>query len=130
VGVTVGLIAVYFGLRAFFNFWMLKNVVPIADFFMDDPVISASQFATNARFSIALFSALGVAALICVTGILARWRWVRWIWLVACTVASFSCAFDLLMHPTASFNQFGFLAICVLAWYLLRGNGLSRSIAP
>jgi len=130
VATTLGFIAVYFGYRALFNLWMLTNIVPIADLFMDDPIASASQFAKNVRFSVALFSLLAVASLVCATGVLVRWRWIRWIWLVVCTVASFSCAYDLLTQPRFSASQLGFLAVCILAWSLLRGDGLSRSSAP
>ena len=126
VAATLAVIAIYFGYRAVFNFWMLKTLVPFADLFMVDPVNSAAQLTTNVRFSVTLFSALAAASFVCATGILLRWRWVRWIWLVVCTVASFSCAYDLLTRPTISSSQLGFLATCGLAWYLLRGSGLSR----
>ena len=131
VALSLAFVAAFFFFRAGFAYWMLGQIVPIAEMLRlvdDNP--SVERFPENVRFSIVLFGILGLAALASGLGVLFRQRWARLVWLVTCTVLSFSYLYSLLVNPDVALKQFDLIFVCVISWILLRGNGLSRSSAP
>ena len=131
VALSLAAIATYFFFRAGFAYWMLGHIVPIAEMMRladDDP--SLEYFPKNVRFTIVLFGILGLAAASACVGVFMRQRWPRWVWLVTCTVVSFSYLYHLLVNPAVAMRQYDLIFVCVISWVLLRGNGLSRSYAP
>jgi|RhiMetdeSRZDD1v2_1073273.scaffolds.fasta_scaffold3228516_1 hypothetical protein len=132
VPVTLAIIALIFFVRAGYAYWALDKIVPIAAMMQlpyDDPM-SAERFAKDLRFSVVVFGAFGLAAVASGVGAVLQRRWARWIWLVTCTVMSFSLLVNFLFRPSIAVRQFDLVALCIVSWWLLRGHGLSRASAP
>ena len=132
VPVTLGVIAVIFFVRAGYAYWGLEHILPFAEDMhlpYSDPM-SAERLGKDLRFSVASFGALGLAAVITAVGAVLRKRWARWLWLVACTVMTFSVVVNFLFRPSIAVRQFDLIAICIISWWVLRGHGLSRTSAP
>ena len=131
VALSSALIATFLLCRAGFAYWMLGHIVPLAEIMRladDDP--STEGFPESVRFSIGLFGILGLAALASSIGVLIRQSWARWVWLVTCTVLTFSYLYTLLLRPDVAVKQYDLILVCIVSWILLRGNGLSRGSAP
>jgi hypothetical protein len=132
VALTLAFIAVFFFFRAGFAYWVLGHIIPIAELMQlpyEDPG-NAERFAQNLRFSITLFGILGLVAAITCGAVILRQRWARWVWLVTCTVMSFSYLYTLLVSPELGIKQYDIILVCGISWFLLRGGGLSRTHAP
>jgi len=132
VAIMLAVLAIFLFYRAWFAYWVLNNIAPI---FKDLPTPDNDPewfilSIKNLHFSIALFSVLGLTALASAAGVFLQQRWARWVWLVSCTVMSFSYLFNLLIVPGIAIKQLDFLGLCIISWVLLRGNGLARASAP
>ena len=132
VALSLVFIAVFFLARSGYAIWSIHNVLPIAEFFnlpYEDP-LNAERFGRNLRFSVVLFGLLALVTAVSSWAIFSYKQWARWLWLVACTVMSFSYLYSLIVSPAIAIEQYDLIFVCIVSWILLGGNGLSRKSAP